>query len=106
MATYDCMPAILWSRYFLEAQGYGAIDLILYQDNMSAMLLQENGKASSSKCTKHIHICYFFITDRIRNKELRVEWLPTENMIADFMTKPLQGATFKSFRDQIMGVTI
>jgi hypothetical protein len=105
VATYDCMPAILWSRYFLEAQGYGAIDLILYQDNKSAMLLQENGKASSSKRTKHIHIRYFFITDRIRNKELRVEWLPTENMIADFMTKPLQGNTFKSFRDQIMGVT-
>jgi hypothetical protein len=25
-------------------------------------------------------------------------------MIADFMTKPTQGALFKKFRDQIMGV--
>jgi hypothetical protein len=61
VATYNCMPAILWSWYFLEAQGYGTIDLNLYQDNMSAMLLQQNGKASSSKRTKHIHIRYFFI---------------------------------------------
>jgi hypothetical protein len=81
VATYDCMPAMLWSRYFLEAQGYGTIDLILYQDNKSAMLLQENGKASSSKRTKHIHICFFFIRDWItRNK----------NMSAEIVTSPAE----------------
>ncbi len=67
-----------------------------------------SGKSScSTKHTKHIHICYFFITDEIMNKELYVEWMPTENMIADFMmTKPLQEFLFKLFRDhQIMGVT-
>ena len=26
-------------------------------------------------------------------------------MVADFMTKPLQGAAFKDFHDRIMGVT-
>ena len=33
-----------------------------------------------------------------------MEWCPTAEMIADFMTKPLQGATFRKFRDIIMGV--
>jgi hypothetical protein len=32
-----------------------------------------------------------------------VEWCPTGDMVADFMTKPLQGSTFKKFRDLIMG---
>ncbi len=105
VAVDDCMPSICWTRYFLEAQGYRTTDTIVYQDNKSAILMQENGKASCSKCTKHINIRYFFITDRIKKKELRVEWLPTENMIADYMTKPLQGSLFKRFRDQIMGVT-
>jgi hypothetical protein len=99
------MPALLWSRYFLEAQGYGSVDTILYQDNLSTTLMLNNGKSSCSKRTKHIHIRYFFITDRIKNKELRVEWMPTEDMTADYMTKPLQGSTFQRFRDQIMGVT-
>ena len=35
------------------------------QDNKSAILMENNGKASSSKQTKHINICYFFITDHI-----------------------------------------
>ena len=31
-------------------------------------------------------------------------WCPTGDMIGDFMTKPLQGALFRNFRYQIMGV--
>jgi hypothetical protein len=34
-----------------------------------------------------------------------VAWCPTGDMIGDFITKPLQGALFRKFRDQIMGVT-
>jgi hypothetical protein len=100
----DCMPAICWTRYFMEAQGYGIKENILYQDNKSAILLEKNGKASSSKRTKHINIRYYFVTDRIKNKELSVAWCPTGDMTGDFMTKPTQGALFTKFRDQIMGV--
>ena len=67
------------------------------------MLLERNGKVSSGKRTKHINVRYFFITDRISKGEVRVEWCPTKEMVADFMTKPLQGSAFKKFRDLIMG---
>jgi hypothetical protein len=100
----DFMPAICWTRYFLEAQGYGVRDSVLYQDNKSAILLKNNGKASSGKRTKHINIRYFFITDRVRNNEVSVVWCPTGDMIGDSATKPLQGALFNRFRDYIMGV--
>lgn len=99
----DMMPSILWTRYFLKSQGYNVSDNVIFQDNKSTMLLERNGKASSSKRTKHINIRYFFITDRISKGEVRVEWCPTGDMVADFMTKPLQGSTFKRFRDLIMG---
>ena len=98
------MPAICWTRYFMEAQGYTINDNILFQDNKSAILLEKNGKASSSKRTKHINIRYFFITDRIQKYEVSIVWCLTGDMIADFATKPLQGAMFKKFRDMIMGV--
>jgi hypothetical protein len=88
----------------MEAQGYTINDNILFQDNKSAILLEKNGKASSSKRTKHINIRYFFITDRVRKNKVSVVWCPTGDMIADFATKPLQGAMFKKFRDMIMGV--
>jgi len=100
------MPAICWTRYFLQSQVYGVNENIVYQDNMSAILLEKNGKASSSKRTKHINIRYFFVTDCIQKKEMKTEWCPTGDMIGDFMTKPNKGALFVRFRDQIMGVIL
>jgi len=101
----DFMPAVCWTRYFMEAQGYPINDNVVYQDNQSSMLLEKNGKASSSKRTKHINIRYFFITDRIGKGEVTLKWCPTGDMTGDYASKPLQGALFKDFRDQIMGVT-
>ena len=100
----DFMPTICWTRYFMECQGYKLKDNLLFQDNKSSILLETNGKASSGKRTKHINIRYFFITDRVKKGELSVVWCPTGDMIGDFATKPLQGALFRKFRDQIMGV--
>ena len=42
--------------------------------------------------------------DRIASREVSVQYCPTENMSADFFTKPFQGAVFKKFRDQIKKV--
>jgi hypothetical protein len=52
----DVMPQVLWTRYFLEAQGFKVSDSIIYQDNQSAILLEKNGRASSSKRTRHVNI--------------------------------------------------
>ena len=68
------------------------------------MLLAKNGWASSSKWTHHMNICYFFVMDRIQAGDIWVEYCPTDDMIADFFTKPLQGSKFIRFRDQILNV--
>jgi hypothetical protein len=101
----DFMPVICWTRYFMKAQRYGVKYKVLFQDNNSSILLEKNGKASSSKRTKYINIQYFFITDRVSKEEVSVIWCPTGDMIGYYATKPLQGALFRKFRDQIMGVT-
>jgi hypothetical protein len=76
----DVLPQALWTKYFLEAQGYGT-DNLMYQDNQSTMRLAENGKASSGKRTRHINVRYFFITDRIAKKEVAIQYCPTKQMV-------------------------
>ena len=100
----DSVPQIVWTNYFVSAQGYSINDTILYQDNTSAISMEKNGKLSSSKRTKHINIRYFFIQDRIKNGEITVKYCPTDQMLADYFTKPLQGAKFILFRDMILGI--
>ena len=98
----DILPQVIWTRYFLEAQGYSVRDSVIYQDNQSAIMLEKHGKASSSKRTRHINIRYFFVVDRIANKEVSVEFCPTLKMLGDYFTKPLQGSQFQTLRDRIM----
>jgi hypothetical protein len=101
----DFMPAMCWTRYFVKAQGYGIKDNVLFQDNNSSILLEKNGKASSSKRMNHINIRYFFITDRVNKEEVSMVWCHTVDMIGDYATRPLQGALFWKIRDHIMRVT-
>jgi hypothetical protein len=104
VAIYDVLPQVLWTRHFLEAQGYLVADSLIHQDNKSAILLAKNGRFSSSKRTRHLHIRYFFITDCIQRGDVSVKYCPTGDMISDFFTKPLQGAAFRKLRDLIMNV--
>ena len=102
VAVDDCMSQILSTRYFLDAQGYNINDCIVYQDNKSAILLEQNGHASSSKWTRHINIRYYFVTDCANCGEIKIKHCPTVEMVGDFFTKPLQGGLFIKFRDRIL----
>lgn len=64
--------------------------------------METNGKMSSGDKTRHIHIRYFFIADFIKREKISIKYCPTDQMIADFYTKPLQGSLFKKLRDIIM----
>jgi hypothetical protein len=100
----DGMPLVVWTRNFLEAQGFSVSDNVVFQDNQSAILLEKNGKSSSGRRTRHLNIRYFFVTDRIQNGDLRVEYCPTGDMVADFFTKPLQGSLFRKLRKTILNI--
>jgi hypothetical protein len=52
VGTDDMSVMILWTKLFMEAQGYDIEKNILYQDNKSAILLIKNGKKSSGKRTR------------------------------------------------------
>lgn len=68
------------------------------------VLLENDGKGSSSKRTRHIKIQYFFVPDMIRDLQLKAEYGPTGTMTYDFFTKPLQGTVFRTFRDKILKI--
>jgi hypothetical protein len=95
---------ILWARYFMIEQGYDMDPSLLYQDNMSAILLKTNGRASSSKRNTHIKVKYFLIKDKVDQEEITIEHCPTEQMWTDINAKPKQGTVFRVFRGHFMGI--
>ena len=99
----DAAVMILWTKLFMEAQGYNVDNNILYQDNKSAILLEVNGQQSAGRRSRALNVRYFFLTDQVEKGNLTVEYCPTDLMVGDFMTKPLQGEKFIQFRKAILG---
>ena len=87
----------------MEKQGYKVKEAKFYQDNESAIKMEKNGLKSCGEKSRHIDIRYFFIKDISKQENITVEHCRTEEMIADFFTKPLQGSLFKRMRGIIMG---
>jgi hypothetical protein len=72
--------------------------LKIMQDNTSTMSWIEKGSPASDS-SKHIHTRYFHTKERVEAGEVSIQYVPTEEMIADILTKPLQGSQFKKLRD-------
>ena len=100
-AIDDAMEQVLWTRHFLAEQGQYVPTTTIYQDNKSTILLAENGRASSSKRTRHLNVQYYLVTDQIKKGYVKVAFCPMAEMLADFFTKPLQDALFACMQDQM-----
>ena len=100
----EAVGPILWILLFLKEQGYDLETSILYQDNKSTILLEKNGCSSAGKWSRHLNIRLFFITNQILKGHINVEYCPTEEMTADYLSKPMVGAKFKRFRHDIMNL--
>ena len=101
----DCMSQVIWMRFFLEAQGYQVDDSVVYQDSQSAMLWENSGQGSSGKCMWHINISYYFVMDQLTKNDLSMKYCPTESILGNYFTKPLQGALYQNFLNLIMNHT-
>lgn len=97
----DAVSMTAWVMQFLKAQGYD-VRGNLYQDNLSTIALANNGRSTSDR-TRHINIRYFFIKQYLEDGTMTVEHCPATEMIADILTKPLQGYEFIKMRDLLLG---
>jgi hypothetical protein len=104
VALSDHMSGVLGIIHFLEEFGIVFDNLTVFQDNKSTIKLIENGYPDG-KHSKHIHIRYFWLTDLINNRRIRIVYCPTEDMVADILTKPTSGKIFRTNRDRISGKT-
>ena len=74
----------------------------IYQDNQSCMALVERGRSGAER-THHIQIRYFWVKEQVDTGEVRVEYLRSEDMYANVLTRPLQGSQFTRERDGLTG---
>ena len=99
----DYLPYSIWAKKFMERQGHVLKENRFYQDNLSTIRFEKNGRKSCGPNSRHIDIRYFWIKDRLDLDSFDITYCPTLQMLADFFTKPLQGSLFRKLRDVVMG---
>jgi hypothetical protein len=105
VALSDHLGQAIWCGDFAKILDFDVGTPIVTQDNMSTIAMVKNGRPTSDR-TRHIKIRYFFVSDKVRTGEVKIEWCNTLDMVADHVTKPLQGQAFNRIRDLLMGVEI
>jgi hypothetical protein len=74
---------------------------IVLQDNMSTISLVTKGGGKPR--SKHLRVRQHLIKDKVKDKMINVVYTPTTKMLADVMTKPVQGELFRNMIARIMG---
>jgi hypothetical protein len=80
IAADEVVGPMIWTKLFLESQGYPVRENVLFQDNKSAMLLEANGRRSAGKRSRHLNIRIFFVTDQKERGNIDIKYCPTDHM--------------------------
>jgi len=72
---------------------------IIYCDNQGAIALAKNPQFHAR--TKHIDIQHHFVRDKVSEGAVELQYIETENQVADGLTKPLDKIKFQRFREAI-----
>ena len=96
VALSDMASMVLWVGLFLRSLGFELETPTIFQDNQSTMRVANHGLSNNSN-TKHIDIRHLWIKEVLNNKQLRLVYKKTDEMLADGMTKPLIGEKFYAF---------
>ena len=75
---------------------------VIHEDNQSAISLAKNPQFHG--WAKHIDIRHHFVREKVNDGTVELNYCPTNDMVADMLTKGLSGVNFERVR-KMAGVT-
>jgi transposase InsO family protein len=100
MAITSSTKELLWFRHHLGGIGLNRTQpTTLLIDSQCAMDIANNSKISER--SKHIEVQHFFIREHIEAGTVRLQHVPSDQQVADTLTKPLSRVAFKRCADML-----
>ena len=90
----DGLSHVIWARELLSAQGYVLPPTKIHQDNQGVLSIMGGGRSPRHR-TKHLDIRHFFVRDRVASGDVVLSYCPTREMVADMLTKAVNGELFQ-----------
>ena len=96
IAISEAAKESIYLNDFLLELGFNNLSSkLIYNDNQSAKLIADGGGRYSR--TKHIDVKYHFLRSLVQEGSIIIQYLPTNNMIADILTKGLPRIKHEEF---------
>ena len=73
----------------------------IFEDNQGAIALSKN--PVNRQRSKHIDIRYHFVRNALEEGKVDIQYCPTEDMIADSLTKPMSKFKLQTFKNYLFG---
>ncbi|XP_028113487.1 uncharacterized protein LOC114311544 [Camellia sinensis] len=103
-ALAHVVAELTWVKMFLQDLAISSPTLpILWCDNVSSIALASNSVFHSR--SKHIKVDCHFVRDKVLAKQLTLQYIPTQDQLADIFTKPLSVACFLYLKSKLMEFT-
>ncbi len=99
IAMSECVKKALNLRNILKELFNYEKPFKIYTDNLASKTTIENGELNNK--LRHIEIKFYFNKDNIKNKKINLEYIKTEKMLADPLTKDFNGPQMMKYTDQI-----
>jgi hypothetical protein len=103
IALTQAVKKALPLRFLLEQLGFPQKGpMIVFEDNMSAINLANS--PTVTKNSKHIFQRHHYIRHLVKNNIAKIIHLPTDQMTADLLTKPMAPKLFLRLRDKLLNI--
>lgn len=100
IALASTVQESLWMQQLLsDLKKEPVKQMVIFEDNQSTISMSKNPQFHGR--SKHISIKYHFIRDQVNNGKIELRYCNTTDMIADIMTKGLNGEQFEKLRCMI-----
>jgi hypothetical protein len=102
VSLFHCSTEVVYLRRLLEELGFQQSATVIFQDNQST-ILWGYGQRNFNR-TKHIAIKYHYIEMLVQDGMIELDYLPTDEMRADSLTKPLINDHFTELAKSHLGI--
>jgi len=102
ICLFDAIPNLTEIIEFLKEVDSNDLPVILFEDNAAVLSILKE-KSGKSGTNKHLNHKISYVAEQLKNLQVKVTYLESNDMLADVLTKPLQGVRFNKMRDMLLG---
>ena len=107
IALHDAVKHLVWVSHIYAEIGYETVGKIkVQQDNKACILLSSDDPVNFKGRSKFIDRKYFSVYEHVKSGMIELVFTGTGDMVSDFLTKALNGAKYRKFTVEIMGVVL